>query len=502
MMRTMVLSRLRLTLLLILLPAPFFGQAPQGTSQDGLFTARRLLREGDFHGAAAAFETMRASRPSPELYAGLVQSFLKLDDVKSAEDYSRKGLEAFPQSALAHATRGDAYFRRGLLAEAENEYKSALQIDEACARAWLGRGKIESVKARRSQAKASVTRAHELDADDGDALYEWAIRQPYPESVAALEKHLADFHSDPELEGHERDYKELLRALAGRPVWILNPEVTRSQLKLDTLISGPGLGTRGYGLRVRFNDRAAVTLLLDTGASGITITRKFAEKIGARRLSDAAISGVGKTGATHGYQAWVDKVSIGNLDFHDCFVHVAPDSVAGLDGVVGSDVFENFLVIVDFPAHKLLLEPLPPPSSPDGPHTDSAAPTPAFAFGHLLLLETRVGERNGGLFVIDSGANLTNIAPEAARRMAEMRPLHNTVIGLSGGVNSSFVGDDVTLQFAGMRRSDQRIITVDLHSVSKNVGTEVSGLIGFNTLESMKLVIDYRDGLVRFETSH
>jgi predicted aspartyl protease len=499
-MRITVVARLRLTLLFVLLPASLWPQTPSAPAPDGLSTARRLLRQGDFHGAVAAFETMRASQPSPELYAGLVQSFLKLDDVKSAEDASRKGLEAFPQSALAHATRGEAYFRRGLLVEAENEYQSALQIDEACARARLGRGKIEAVKARRSQAKASVTRAHELDADDGDALYEWAIRQPYPESVAALEKHLADFRSDPELEGHERDYKDLLKALAGRPVWILSPEITRAQLKLDTLISGPGLGTRGYGLRVRFNDRAGITLLLDTGASGITITRRFAEKIGARRLSDAAISGVGKTGATHGYQAWVDKVSIGNLDFHDCFVHVAPDSVAGLDGVIGSDVFENFLVIVDFPAHKLLLEPLPT-SSPDGPHTDLTALTPAFAFGHLLLLETQVGERNGGLFVIDSGANLTNITPEAARRMGEMRPLHNTVIGLSGGVNSSFVGDDVTLQFGGMRRSDQHIISVDLHSVSKNVGTEVSGLIGFSTLESMKLVIDYRDGWVRFEAS-
>jgi predicted aspartyl protease len=501
-MRFTVVTKLGFTVLSALLAALSFAQTPPGISQDGLIAARRLFRQGDFQGAAAAFERMLEGRPSPELYAGLVQSFLKLDDVKSAEEYSRKALEAFPQSALAHATRGDAYFRRGLLALAESEYKSALKIDEACARAWLGRGKMEASLMRRSQAQESVTRAHELDADDGDALYEWAVRQPYPQNVAALEKHLAEFHVDPELEGHERDYKELVKALAGRPVWILDPDVSRSQLKLETVTAGPGLGTRGYGLRVRFNDRAEVTLLLDTGASGVTITRKFAEKVGARRLSDTTMSGVGRGGAAHGYQAWVDKIVIGGLVFHDCFVHVAPDSVAGLDGVIGSDVFEKFLVIVDFPARKLLLEPLPPVSPGDDPRVEDALLSRAFAFGHFLLLETQAGEKINGLFAIDSGANLSSIAQEPARRLGQMRPLNTTVTGMSGGTNSAFVADNVAMQFGKTTRRDQRIITVDLHSISKNLGTEISGLIGFNTLESMKLVIDYRDGLVGFEGSH
>src|SRR5262249_5040247 len=155
----------------------------------------------------------------------LVQSFIKLDDVKSAEASSRQALEAFPQSALAHATRGDAYFRRGLIPEAEGEYKSALNLDDKCARAWLGQGKVDAVMARRIEAKSAVSQAHQLDPEDGDALYEWAVRQPYPENVAAMDKHLAEFRSDPQTEGHERDYMELIKALAGRQVWILAHDV-------------------------------------------------------------------------------------------------------------------------------------------------------------------------------------------------------------------------------------------------------------------------------------
>ena len=48
-----------------------------------------------------------------------------------------------------------------------------------------------------------------------------------------------------------------------------------------------------------------------------------------------------------------------------------------------------------------------------------------------------------------------------------------------------------------MNRSD-RISTLDLHSVSKDLGIEVSGQIGFSAMQDMKLTIDYRDGLVRF----
>ena len=47
---------------------------------------------------------------------------------------------------------------------------------------------------------------------------------------------------------------------------------------MEALTVGARIVLRGYGLRVRLNDRATVTLLVDTGSSGITITRKLAEK--------------------------------------------------------------------------------------------------------------------------------------------------------------------------------------------------------------------------------
>jgi tetratricopeptide (TPR) repeat protein len=485
------------SVLLVLLPVSLPQAQTPLPAQDALSEARQLFRKADFRAAADAFRKLIETKPSDEAYSGLVQSLLKADDVKAAEEASEKALAGFPESALAHAARGDVYFRRGKIPEAESEYKAALKLDDKSPRGWLGQGKVDAVLARNAKSKAAIIKAHELDPEDGDALYEWAIRLPYPENIAALEKHLAEFHNDKEVERHEREYKEFVKAIAGRKVWVPARDVERTEIKMELLTVGSSLARRGYGLRVRLNDRATVTLLLDTGSSGVTITRKLAEKIGASKLSEQALEGVGKNGAATGYKAWIDKVTIGELEFHDCFIHATPREIAEVDGTIGTDVFAKYLITLDVPRQKLQLDPLPAtgeerPAEPAGPFTQ------AFSFGHFLLVPTEVSKKATGLFVIDSGANANTISPELGRRLPEMRAYNLFVSGASGKANSAFIADNATLHFAKVNRSGERISTVDLNSVSKDLGVEISGQIGFSAMEGMKLIIDYRDGLVQF----
>ena len=42
------------------------------------------------------------------------------------------------------------------------------------------------------------------------------------------------------------------------------------------------------------------------------------------------------------------------------------------------------------------------------------------------------------------------------------------------------------------------MVTIDLSGVSKNLGIEVSGFLGFSTFRQLEMKIDYRDGLVQF----
>ena len=494
-MRSVVVSTFWSLLLVVLAPLSLAQNSP--VKDDGaLAEARHLFRQADFRAAADAYRKIVDAKPSAEAHAGLVRSLLKADDVKTAEESSQKALAAFPESAIIHAVRGDVYYRRGLVPQADDEYKAALKLDDKCARAWLGQGKVDAVYVRRSQSKTAIAKAHDLDPDDSDAFYEWAIRLPYPENVAALERHLAEFHNDPEEERHEHEYKDFVKALAGRRTWIPAREVERTEMKMEALTVGAHFVLRGYGIRARLNDRATVTLLVDTGSSGITITRKLAEKIGASKLAEQALEGVGKSGPAVGYKAWVDKVVIGDLEFHDCFVQATPREIAEVDGIIGMDVFSQYLVTLDLPARKLRLEPMPARSN-DGEPAHSEAFSQAFSIGHFLLLPAEVGKKASGLFVIDSGSNANTVSPELARSIPEMRAFNSPMSGASGVVNSAFIADDAMLRFAKISRND-RISTLDLHSVSKDLGIEVSGQIGFSAMQDMKLTIDYRDGLVRF----
>ena len=483
--------------LLLLFTLPLIAQPSVAGGGGALSDADRLFRKADFRGAADAFRKVIQSQPSPEAYSGLVRSLLKADDVKTAEESSQKALATLPESALVHAARGDVYFRRGLILQAEQEYSAALKLDDKSSRAWLGQGKVDAVYTRHSKAKAAIAKAHELDPDDGDAFYEWAIRLRYPENVAGLERHLAEFHNDAEEERHEREYKEFVKALAGRKVWVPAGDVERTEIKMELLTIGSNMAHRGYGLRVRLNDRATVTLLLDTGSSGVTITRKLAEKIGAAKLSEQALEGIGKSGPAVGYKAWIDKVVIGDLEFHDCFIQATPREIAQVDGIIGTDVFAKYLITLDLPGHKLRLEPLPP-AAEEGTAARTEAFTQAFSFGHFLLVPTEVGKKAAGLFVIDSGSNANTISPDLAKMIPEMRAFNAPMSGASGVVNSAFIADDATLRFAKMNRTGERISTIDLYSVSKDLGVEISGQIGFSAFENLKVMIDYRDGLVEF----
>lgn len=521
-MRSEFVEKLWCILVILQLAAPVSAQTPgAGSSVDLLAPVRVLFVRGDFRGAAAAYQALIDQRPSPEAYVGLVQSLLKLDDVDAAAGKASKALELFPQSAVVLAAAGDVKFRQGLIAEAEDQYTGALKRDEKCARAWLGMGRIDSAESQPRRSREAFARARELAPDDGDILFYWAAGLRYPQNVAELERHLGEFRDDAERERHEREYVDFLKALAGRKVWVPARDVQQAEIKLHPIfadgpiaqqdnaspLAAPSITSsadarlRGYSLQVKLNGRARASVMLDTGASGLTISRKLAEKIGAKKLSEHSLEGVGNAGPLKGYEAWVDNVTIGELEFHDCHVHVTPGRYPDYDGLIGTDVFEDHLIIVDLPAHKLRLEPLPKlaEQTPGSVPASMGSLTRFYRFGHMLLMPTRVGGPARGLFLLDTGFSTSAISPQLARQVSKVRDSNLAVKGVSGSVKAVFTADEVVLEFSRFRRAYQDIATFDVHGLSKDLGTEVSGFIGFTTLKTMKMIIDYRDGLVDFE---
>jgi hypothetical protein len=144
-------------------------------------------------------------------------------------------------------------------------------------------------------------------------------------------------------------------------------------------------------------------------------------------------------------------------------------------------------------------------TSHNGPQDRYIAPemksyTQVFRFGHMLLVPTQVNNIPSKLFLIDTGGFMDAISLATAREVTKVHEDANmSVTGLNGRVKQVYSADRAMLQFGLLKEPTDRMTTLDLSSLSQKVGTEVSGILGFITLNQLDVKIDYRDGLVDFE---
>jgi hypothetical protein len=209
------------------------------------------------------------------------------------------------------------------------------------------------------------------------------------------------------------------------------------------------------------------------------------------------------------------------MEFHNCLVSISTKAdVAGVDGLVGPDIFSSYVVTLDNPSRMLKLDPLP--ARPDEvagvaasldtsgadvevaekPRNRYIAPematwTKIFRSGHLLIFPTNINSGPTRLFVMDTGAEHDGlISIEAAKEVTGVGSSDYGIVGVSGEVNDVKSADNLTIVFGGMRERLRDVPAIDMSNFTRGAGTEISGFIGFNTLAELIISIDYRDSLV------
>jgi len=528
---------------------------PAGTAAvpNPLGEALSFYHKGDFPAAVGKYqEVLRMNPKSPDAYAGLARAYLRQRNVSRALEEANRGL-SLNDAPRIRVALGEIYFRQGKIHEAEHEWVQAINSGDPEARAFLGLSRVRNALSLYQQGKAMIDRAHDLDSSDPEITRAWMRTLPRSDRIRYLEKHLAEPNSDdPETRAETQVYLDRLKALASEPGkhCHLVGTVSSTETDLVRLLMDPE-HIRGYGLAVNINGRKS-NLMLDTGAGGILVDRRIAEKAGIDRMLNTKVGGIGDKGNKSGYVGLANSIKIGDLEFQDCPVEVLEKrSVVGEEGLIGANVFGDFLVDLDFPKEKLRLSQLPrrpdDPATPAGLHTeggssglsdddpgsdggsssadsdkgtDSAAGkllatsplfrdgyiapemksyTRVYRFGHMVLVPTAVGDVPGRLFLMDTGALENHITPAAAREVTKVHGDNDTTVeGLSGRVKNVYSADKAVLQFGHLRQENQDLLTFNLDSISDDVGTEISGTLGFVLLHLLDLKIDYRDNLVDF----
>ena len=499
---------------------------------DQLFAVHKLPEA-----AARYAATVRTDPKSIPAQIGLVRSNLVMRKLDEALAAAKSALAVTPNSAQLLATLGDVQYRMGMLPEAERSYIKAENANANSPESYLGLAAVYRAYSLDRRAYECMKRAHQVAPDNIPVQLMWVQSLPAKDQIPELESYLRSPGINPRVAGILQQYLTRMKNTAAIPQHAcrLVSNVRQTDTKLYPIARGQtSLAASGVAVKINKQD---MRLALDTGASGILLGRTSAEKLGLERLGFQPIVGMGDSGAQGGYVAVADRIRVGDLEFQDCMVKVteAATPVTGQDGLIGTDVFNSYLIDIDIPSAKLRLSPLPKrPNQAEEPaalNTTSAAasgdvragadsqatvgatdlPTDAYVapemanwskayrMGSLLLIPTKVDDVGPLLFLLDTGSFSNILSPRAAAQVTQIRSDPNThVKGLGGDVSKIYRADQATLAFGRYEQEAEGVVTFDLSAISQRTGTEVSGILGFAMLRILQTKIDYRDGLVDF----
>jgi tetratricopeptide (TPR) repeat protein len=515
-----------------------------------LSEAEGLYRKGSFDSAIARYKDLLKTKPaSGDAYAGIIRCYLKQDKVQEADDTLRKALQTVPSHPEVKVAEGELLFRQGEIAEARELFSEVMASppdpmqpnSKPSARAYLGAARVAAASAMYARENTLLKRALELDASDSDIQKLWIDMQSMADRIRSLTDYLAQPSSDDEdTRRRLRERLELLRASQSVPQGRCQPasDFTGTRTTLASISLGGLGGASGSGLDVWINGEQS-RLLLDTGASGITISSHIASQAGLTQVSAGRISGIGDKDEVPAQLAYANSVQIGNIEFHNCPLYVIERVPRNTDGVIGADVFSQFLIELDFPTSTLTLSRLPPrlgqtvskaslklgdddPATETGEKrssgsaTDSETRTAAryedryiapemrsyvqiFRLGHMLLVPTTINEKASKLFLLDTGAFDNTITPVVAREVTKVhRAPRIDVRGANSDVEKVYVANRVTIDFGHLRQEVPDMVSFDMSRVSRLAGTEISGTLGMAMLHLLTVRLDYRDALADF----
>jgi tetratricopeptide (TPR) repeat protein len=505
--------------------------------------AEKALLGGQAGEAETLYRDALSKTPhDPALVVGLVHSLLRQQKVTDAESSVDAELATAPDSVPLLTVLGEVQYREGKIAEAAGTADKAYVADRCNARVYLLRSRILRLNSMYSSESRALAIAHQLSPSDPEINSAWSRTIPISQHIEEQKKILAA--TDAKDEAHDRAEKNIafleMQEKGGDKNCSVTSNVSTAEIPVVAIMSDEKevcdshgrCGTmpkhiQAWGLHVFLNNREA-SLQVDTGASGLVISRAVAEQSGLKAAARTQLYGIGDEGAQGGFIAQVDAIKIGALEFHNCMVTVTDrKEVLGIDGVIGTDVFSNYLITLDYPINKMFLAPLPQRpndnASPATLNTDSgdqggsstknaSSPqdryidpsmkgyVPFFRVGHDIVIPVALNHKVEHLFLVDTGNFSSSISPEAAREVTKVKggePV--TIKGLSGNVAKVSSGDVVLFQFAGIQQQNNNLISYDTSRLTRYAGFEISGFLGTTILNELTINIDYRDGMIKFD---
>jgi hypothetical protein len=502
--------------------------APAGTPSE----ADEALSHGKFEDAEKLYAAMPGS---DAMTAGIVRAKLGKRKLDEALAVAVQANTAHANDPLLVDVLGEVRYRRGEVEEAAREYQRSTELNPCLARTRYDIARFMNLSGRYASAQAQLNLAHSLAPDDPMIKRAWDLTQRVPETaeetIAGLKERLAK----PEITDEQKAALEnSIKAVEAREKGnceLAEPVTTTAKLAMWAT-NGNNNTTRmptSSGMDVYLNGKRR-RFMVDTGASGLLISKDAAKALGLTPEAEIKSFGFGDSGMQGTYLAHVDSVKIGGLEFHNCMVRVLEtNTLQFADGLLGPDVFRSFVVTLDFPKSEMRLSPLP--KRPDERAATESLGTEGgeeqgaqaqgqtiaatrkdryiapemqdwdrvYRSGHDLIFPTQIGNVPKKLFIMDTGSAGNLISVDTAKEVTHVSAgTGGQMRGISGKVNNVAGTDGLYIQFAHVRQQiPQGLNAIDMTAMSRGIGVEISGFIGYPILHELVIQIDYRDNLVK-----
>jgi tetratricopeptide (TPR) repeat protein len=429
--------------------------------------------------------------PRPRFQASKPASVAELllnDEIDKAETL----LDQQPASAAATAYRGEIAYRRGDFSGADHLYREAVRMEEKTARAHFGLGKLALAKLKNKEAIAAFKRAIDLDPDE--ALYHlyaaeaYSVDKRYSEQKTELERYikLAD-SSEPDRLAEAKAGLDMLAALAGKEAGAAEAPEKPAAIPFRAMLNL-------IFTPVMINGQGPYNFVIDTGATQTVIGERLATSQNIKPVATTIMHGVGGAGKVESKMYTVDELGIGDVKLKNLPVGTFNDPLVTqiADGIIGTASLSDFIVTINYPERQMELSRKPP---------DSAG-LPVWYFSNLLLVPIEVNGKFKGNFVVDTGAVTTVFSHSMAAKLGVTEDTPDAkvdvgIAGVGGTENVVLRVPDVTLKVGDTNEIFPQVVSIDLKNISRMIGTEISGVVGYDFLSKYKVTLDYNKAEIR-----
>ena len=391
------------------------------------------------------------------------------------------------------ALKGEIAFRHGLFEDARTLYERSLAADPDTALAHYGLGKLAIGKVRAVEAVEWFSKAIELAPSEpifhlgaSDAR---AIEGSLGEQTRHLEAYLA---LNPDYDAARVEEVaaalEIIASFGDDPMGVYEIDETTPPVSL----------TKGLNLifaNVMVGDRGPFEFVVDTGASQTVFTTELLGELGLDPIVDSVIHGVGGDGSVETSIYRIDELHVGDIKIENLPVGGLSDPMIGAiaSGIFSTATFSDHVVSIDYPNETVTFD------IPDrGGAIDHI---PAWFFNNLVLVPLRVNGEHDGLFLLDTGAVITVLSHNMAETLGvtEDTPGATINVGLAGvaGLGGAvLLVPEVVFSTPMFREFYSQVVSIDMEQISDMLGTEVSGVIGYDFMEAYRVSIDFQNAEV------